>query len=906
LLQDALYSGKIEELGVHLQQVWEIHQDLQFSVCFTCALFSHIVLHKTESPHLPALSELLHNYLHSRPSEISLYLWILGGCEGFRTDKSGLLMLQPIILLASISLFLNKSFWASMLFDCGPQSESFIPTIDKDAMGNVGSAMGYVGWYKCRNGHLYTVGNCTYPMEIARCPTCGSKIGGENHEAVEGVTRLGNHGVPVDPIPGYCRTLASGSCGNTFDFKVQVEIIFRFFIHALLFLNYEISDGRGKEEVTQLVNQETPLTKEAAPIKDFRVYFKRILEISWSGLQNGPALLSEDVLSLSLCYFIKDIWNSYALCKDSVFQTEDERHFFIHNYEPLVQKWQGVHNRNSTLSKDLRKCQEKLSDTGRISAIQNFIGEDRFQKLLGKNAALNPESQIWCLYDKVSFRHFKQDFFSEDDTTRQFPLLAAVLENERHLGLIKHIAHILNWHQIIMRAFNAKRPTREEAQNMSNKDVIELLPQNQQAQSVKILEDYCVGFNAAFPFVLNLYECQRNPFLTEDGKVDLSGTGSAGEAGLMSASTPVSFSIPSVAPGETDAAGMCTVQLLNFLQRVHNGLFDGLAQYTRPAEEEDHDGVEEVKGEEGQRVATTGADALERIPPTTCSTPTQVLERRLIMYSRDDDLMPLIYIHVLQDLRMKAADQGEIMGYNFGGIESALTRKVFRTATRIILQVSNFQYAGEFRSAGHLRGLQARIPQEALPSTTCETILSELDTQERLVALRNQLEECMHFLVSVGGRTVQGISGDTNLEDYILKTLLVERSTWESIATPTIVDNIKLCHLQALLLCLEEHMHGSPLDNICQKYREEVPPELAEILRLAAVGMDLPILLPALHDFMLDQLCTEAWDASASLKEYLSYSSDTVTENNWYETVFPEEMQLAHSFGAYKLLTEIQ
>ena len=27
------------------------------------------------------------------------------------------------------------------------------------------------------------------PMELARCPECGARIGGENHEAIQGVTR---------------------------------------------------------------------------------------------------------------------------------------------------------------------------------------------------------------------------------------------------------------------------------------------------------------------------------------------------------------------------------------------------------------------------------------------------------------------------------------------------------------------------------------------------------------------------------------------------------------------------------------------------------------------------------------------------------------------------------------------
>lgn len=43
-------------------------------------------------------------------------------------------------------------------------------------------------WYRCVNGHPFTVGECGMPMETAKCPCCGAGIGGRNHEAVAGVT----------------------------------------------------------------------------------------------------------------------------------------------------------------------------------------------------------------------------------------------------------------------------------------------------------------------------------------------------------------------------------------------------------------------------------------------------------------------------------------------------------------------------------------------------------------------------------------------------------------------------------------------------------------------------------------------------------------------------------------------
>ncbi|RDA86075.1 hypothetical protein CP532_1289 [Ophiocordyceps camponoti-leonardi (nom. inval.)] len=44
-------------------------------------------------------------------------------------------------------------------------------------------------WYRCANGHPFTVGECGMPMEEAACPECGARVGGLGHQFVDGVSR---------------------------------------------------------------------------------------------------------------------------------------------------------------------------------------------------------------------------------------------------------------------------------------------------------------------------------------------------------------------------------------------------------------------------------------------------------------------------------------------------------------------------------------------------------------------------------------------------------------------------------------------------------------------------------------------------------------------------------------------
>eukprot|EP00966_Prymnesium_polylepis_P239747 5544122-Prymnesium_polylepis.3 len=81
------------------------------------------------------------------------------------------------------------SFWGTLLLAPAAMSAMFVPTMAGDEFAMILAASDFVGWYKCPNGHPYSVGNCTMPMQLARCPACNAPIGGQNHSAVAGVTR---------------------------------------------------------------------------------------------------------------------------------------------------------------------------------------------------------------------------------------------------------------------------------------------------------------------------------------------------------------------------------------------------------------------------------------------------------------------------------------------------------------------------------------------------------------------------------------------------------------------------------------------------------------------------------------------------------------------------------------------
>ncbi|KAL3665452.1 hypothetical protein V7S43_009487 [Phytophthora oleae] len=71
------------------------------------------------------------------------------------------------------------------------RNETFYQKVSKDEMKAIKLAMqvefnGSGHWYRCVNGHSYSIGECGMAMERSRCPECGSVVGGQNHSFVAG------------------------------------------------------------------------------------------------------------------------------------------------------------------------------------------------------------------------------------------------------------------------------------------------------------------------------------------------------------------------------------------------------------------------------------------------------------------------------------------------------------------------------------------------------------------------------------------------------------------------------------------------------------------------------------------------------------------------------------------------
>ncbi|KAK3689366.1 hypothetical protein B0T22DRAFT_427646 [Podospora appendiculata] len=82
---------------------------------------------------------------------------------------------------------MKRLYEGSRYEDVTPEELAAIKTAMVSGRGGIATHSGH--WYNCANGHPFAIGECGMPMEEARCPECGARIGGHNHTAVEGVSR---------------------------------------------------------------------------------------------------------------------------------------------------------------------------------------------------------------------------------------------------------------------------------------------------------------------------------------------------------------------------------------------------------------------------------------------------------------------------------------------------------------------------------------------------------------------------------------------------------------------------------------------------------------------------------------------------------------------------------------------
>ena len=847
------------------------------------ALLSQTVLFTTSLvPNgMNALGECVRDYiLHTNTAKGALpfYEWVLSGCDnaGEFKEYSQSRLLQIGVHLSILGLSHQQSWIFAMLFHPESQLNSYLLGLPDDEFTEIVRASGLVGWYVCPNGHKYSVGNCTKPMEKSVCTACNAPIGGLQHVSVEGVRRLQETELAAESKRGYTVESSELECVRL---SPLTSRILRLLLHMSMLLSSYITPDNF-----QIIKQ-LCFNKE-----NFQEVLFNRMKYDWDRVKAITGL-TDGRLTIALHMLIKEFQNhshSTAIFTSLEYRNSEEKRL-AHIIEQVLA--------NNNLKLKIDTAINELQKSGETSVIRIAGGDQLWYELHENQFMANPKqvpltTLLWRLREPVSYEHFNR--FCELNSTlieEKHSLLKQFLKSEKLLQSLQGIADILAWHRILFEIFPHMSISRTDALEKSNKQVIELLPEDRQPYAREILQRFCRTFNTVFPSIELLYECNANPFINaKTGRVDF------GDGTEMDENTSVAFSLPSIVTGSDQGDfinGVCTIRLLDLLAESQNSILDSINE--KKVARRQQQGALAVAEQDHQKLD---------IPAINYLTPDKVLQSQLIIYDRHVQLQSLIRIFSIQSLEYGT---GSSLDYELQKIEDAIANGILAGKTYVNLFITHFQYKGDIKRMGHLESLSSKIPQELLPTSVMETISAEIDTLEKLNKLMQRIELCISLIVAVGSQNTQ-ISGDSSLGEYLTQTLRVPQEEWDEISTPTIKQQIYLRNLQSFYILLEEKTRGNPLDTVLSQFCEPLTAQQTNKIKLIANKLNLSELNPIFRRLLLDRLVTDV-PPKENLKVYIEATSDQYTwapfleECDWW-VHFPANFELRNAKAVYTLLEE--
>ena len=827
-------------------------------------------------------------------------------------------------------LHFNETWLFSFLFDPRNHFNSFLPSVPDDPFLEIVNASGTVGWYVCPNGHKYSVGQCTMPMEKAICVQCGKPIGGLNHVSVKGVRKLNEGDLRGDPKKSYdienneseCVRLTSLSCRTL-----------RFILHLIIILS-------------NCIYSSTSPSSSSSPSNsiDFNLYggifsntsnpkneiLKRTIQ-DWNILKKMTSLPSVDLVLILHSIFQVDFSSLDLKISQQINTTA------IRNQE---EKKLSLQIENVLTNKQIREKIQDIREELKVSAETSFIrlaaGETLWFEIHEHQLSINelPDltTLLWRYREPVSFTHFKRFCkLQSKELQNNYRLLKTIMQEEKRLHFIGGIADILAWHKILFDIIPHMGISRSESIELTNNDIIMKIPgKTNQDKAKQVFTRFAKIFNEILPTINPLFECTDNPFINKQKKiVDLDGDGS-----IMDENTSIAFSLPSIIKGSDSGDfihGVCTIKILESLVDCQNGILESIEKscsqkrrkflsYKSIPSSSSSSLLEQKnnKSISSQQQQTNAASTpplepevadnqrnrnFTNIPAVNYLTPTKILEKQLIVYNRKHDLLPLLRIFSVQSLDY---GEGGMLDYDLKMIQSSIENSFLSGKRAINLCIRHYQYKGDIKRMGYLEILPSKIKQESLPQHILDSICCEIDTHDRLTRLMQQLEVCIGFIASVGSSSTNHLNGNALLSSYVINTLYFSSSEWEDISTPSIRQIVCLRHLQSLFLALEEKLHGNPLNDVLNIFCENLPSDLSDKLKLAAPKLPLDIILPVFRGFLIKRLVSLNFDPSFDLKEYLEFASGQTVlfeDEDWW-VYFPKGIQLKFAKASYSLLKD--
>ncbi|CAK9251647.1 unnamed protein product [Sphagnum jensenii] len=320
-----------------------------------------------------------------------------------------------------------------------------------DTHGNI---MADVGWYECPNGHKYTVGNCTRPMEVSKCPSCGAQIG---TRAGYDIGRLGKLTTVILRYLAHVTMLASAEVYPVYSQEMKDSRCgAKSIVSDLMYPNSkpsEITNSRIRREL----NDRLTLDWEE---------LKHILEMEDEDIATGLHMMIRALCGSELHYHEDESNFGKPLTDFELAQQLDMEYKKINKKEDKVANLVMPPSNMTTQMRTVFEQKMELTIVNPIFASEIFLKFIRFTLILALIGSwyynvmelgppVEPEKKslltLWRYREVITLNEFERFFRIRSRNEKDYPIIAAVLKHEKHLPLIKYAADILAWHNVLFK-----------------------------------------------------------------------------------------------------------------------------------------------------------------------------------------------------------------------------------------------------------------------------------------------------------------------------------------------------------------------------------------------------------------------------------------------------------------------
>jgi len=280
----------------------------------------------------------------------------------------------------------------------------------------------------------------------------------------------------------------------------------------------------------------------------------------------------------------------------------------------------------------------------------------------------------------------------------------------------------------------------------------------------------------------------------------------------------------------------------------------------------------------------------------------EVEESDLICYSREENLIPLLYANCTYALEIGS---NTVTGYDVASIEKQLLEKLCFGSNLLIIQIDRFVYRDSVRTSKTFVTLAKAIAQESIESSEQQAILRGFTGISELTNALNAIETAIGFLSITHGKP------EMSYAKYIEDVLRMDVNT--HIESPRMQKSICLKHISAawLMVTVEraKRLHSAKqvpfkIDEI---FCKEIDENEVNSIKSKIQHLNINALLDLLTEYICYELQFRKDIPEYPLMEALETYEDTRSKQIKIvgEDLMELPIELAHIFSFWKLVAEL-